>query len=194
MRSNLGSDEAVRMPRDGFRCSADWGGNERQFHADACQPRGTWLVVRHRIYLMKKLLALFCFSISTLALPAAEATGWTTDYKAALEQAKADDRRVFLFFTGSDWCSWCKRLNREILSTPEFQKFAGEKLVLVELDFPKSKAQPAPVKEQNAKLAQQFKIEGYPTVIVLDSSGKKVGELGYQEGGAVPFIKAISKM
>ena len=110
------------------------------------------------------------------------------------QQAKADDRRVFLFFTGSDWCSWCKRLNREILSTPEFQKFAGEKLVLVELDFPKSKAQPAPVKEQNAKLAQQFKIEGYPTVIVLDSSGKKVGELGYQEGGAGPFIDAISKM
>ena len=143
---------------------------------------------------MKKLLALCCFSIATLALPAAEASGWTTDYNAALEQAKTDDRRVFLFFTGSDWCSWCKRLNGEILSTPEFQKFAGEKLVLVELDFPKSKAQPAAVKAQNAKLAQQFKIEGYPTVIVLDSAGKKVGELGYQQGGPGPFIEAIGKM
>ena len=143
---------------------------------------------------MKKLLALCCFSIATLALPAAEASGWTTDYKAALEQAKADDRRVFLFFTGSDWCSWCKRLNKEILSTPEFQKFAGDKLVLVELDFPKSKSQPGAVKSQNAKLAQQFKIEGYPTVIVLDSTGKKVGELGYQQGGPGPFIEAIGKM
>jgi len=143
---------------------------------------------------MKKLLALCCFSIATLALPAAEASGWTTDYKAALEQAKADDRRVFLFFTGSDWCSWCKRLNKEILSTPEIQKFAGDKLVLVELDFPRSKAQPGAVKAQNAKLAQQYKIEGYPTVIVLDSAGKKVGELGYQQGGPVPFIEAIGKM
>jgi protein disulfide-isomerase len=143
---------------------------------------------------MKRLLALFCFSIVTLALPAAEAPGWTTDYKAALEQAKADDRRVFLFFTGSDWCSWCKRLNKEILSTPEFTKFAGEKLVLVELDFPRSKSQPKAVKAQNGQLAQQFKIEGYPTVIILDSAGKKVGELGYQEGGPGPFIAAISKM
>jgi len=143
---------------------------------------------------MKKLLALCCFSIATLALPAAEASGWTTDYKAALEQAKADDRRVFLFFTGSDWCSWCKRLNKEILSTPEFQKFAGDKLVLVELDFPKAKSQSGAVKSQNAKLAQQFKIEGYPTVIVLDSTGKKVGELGYQQGGPGPFIEAIGKM
>jgi len=143
---------------------------------------------------MKRLFALCCFSIFTLALPAAEASGWTTDYKAALEQAKADDRRVFLFFTGSDWCSWCKRLNREILSTPEFAKFAGEKLVLVELDFPNAKSQPKAVKGQNAQLAKRYKIEGYPTVIVLDSAGEKVGELGYQEGGPGPFIEAISKM
>jgi protein disulfide-isomerase len=143
---------------------------------------------------MKRLIALCCFSIITLALPAAEASGWTTDYKAALEQAKADDRRVFLFFTGSDWCSWCKRLNKEILSTPEFTKFANDKLVLVELDFPNAKSQPKAVKAQNAQLAQRYKIEGYPTVIVLDSAGNKVGELGYQEGGPAPFIEAINKM
>lgn len=144
--------------------------------------------------MMKKLFALCCFLIFALALPAAETSGWTTDYKAALEQAKADERRVFLFFTGSDWCSWCKRLNKEILSTPEFTKFAGEKLVLVELDFPNAKSQSKAVKAQNAQLAQRYKIEGYPTVIVLDSAGKKVGELGYQAGGPGPFIEAISKM
>ena len=143
---------------------------------------------------MKVFLA-FCFlALGALSLTAAEPAGWTTDYKAALEQSKADGRKVFLFFTGSDWCSWCKRLNREILSTADFKKFAGGKLILVELDFPRAKGQPAALKSQNAKLAQQFKIEGYPTVVVLDSSGKKIGELGYQEGGPGPFIEAISKM
>lgn len=132
--------------------------------------------------------------MATLALPAAEGAGWTTDYKAALEQAKAEDRQVFLFFTGSDWCGWCKRLNREILSTPQFNKFADDKLVLVELDFPRSKAQAAAVKAQNAELAQRFKIRGYPTIIVLDSAGKKVGQLGYQRGGPAPFIEAIGGM
>ena len=47
---------------------------------------------------------------------------------------------------------------------------------------------------QNAELAQRFKIRGYPTVIVLDSSGKKVGQLGYQRGGPAPFIEAIGEM
>jgi protein disulfide-isomerase len=85
-------------------------------------------------------------------------------------------------------------LNREILSTDEFKEYAGKKLILVELDFPRGKPQSNDVKEQNAKLADRFKIEGYPTVIVLNSSGKKIGELGYQEGGPSPFVEALSKM
>ena len=143
---------------------------------------------------MKKIFALCALLLATVVLPAAEGSKWTTDYQSALTQAKAENRHVLLFFTGSDWCSWCKRLNREILSTPEFNAFAGEKLVLVEVDFPKSKPQSAAVKKQNASLADAHKIEGYPTVIVLDSSGKKVGELGYQEGGPAPFVEALKKM
>lgn len=142
---------------------------------------------------MKKLIALCFFAVAALALPAAEAT-WTTDYAAAVKEAKAQNRQVFLFFTGSDWCGWCKRLNREILATPEFAQFAGEKLVLVELDFPRSKPISPAVKAQNAKLAKEHGIEGYPTVIVLDGAGRKVGELGYQAGGPGPFIDALKKM
>lgn len=143
---------------------------------------------------MKKLLALCCFFTATLALPATEGANWSTDYKAALAQAKAQNRHVFLFFTGSDWCSWCKRLQKEVLKTPEFNKYADEKLILVELDFPHAVPQSGAVKAQNAKLADRFKIEVYPTVIVLDSSGKKVGQIGYQEGGPGPFVDALSKM
>jgi len=143
---------------------------------------------------MKKLLLLCGLLAFTLALPAAEDVAWSTNYKAALAQAKAQNRHVFLFFTGSDWCGWCKRLNREILSTDEFKDYAAKNLILVELDFPRGKPQSNEVKEQNAKLADRFRIEGYPTVIVLNSSGKKIGELGYQEGGPAPFVEALGKM
>lgn len=125
--------------------------------------------------------------------PSQDSLVWQTDYAAALKQAKAENRRVFLFFTGSDWCVWCKRLNKEILSTPEFARYSKEKLILVELDFPKKRKLPAMVKNQNAKLADKYKIEGYPTVIVLDSSGTKLGEMGYQEGGPGPFLASLSK-
>jgi len=143
---------------------------------------------------MKKLFALCALFALTLSLPAAEDLKWSTDYKAALTQAKAENRHVFLFFTGSDWCSWCKRLNKEILSQDAFKDYAAKNLILVELDFPRGKSQPSDVKKQNAKLMDLYKIEGYPTVIVLDSAGKKVGELGYQEGGPGPFVDALSKM
>ena len=118
---------------------------------------------------------------------------WQTDYAAALIQAKTENRQVFLFFTGSDWCSWCKRLNKEILSTPEFARYSKEKLILVEVDFPKKRPQSATLKTQNAKLAKRYKIEGYPTVILLNSAGTKIDELGYQEGGPAPFISRLNK-
>ncbi len=129
--------------------------------------------------------------------PAAAAendVAWTTDFQAALAEAREKRTKVFMFFTGSDWCGWCKRLDAEILSTKEFKAYASQKLTLVKLDFPRSIPQSAEVKAQNSKLARRYKIEGYPTVIVLDSNGQKVGELGYQKGGPGPFIDALSRM
>ena len=116
---------------------------------------------------------------------------WTSDYTAALDTAKAQQRTVFLFFTGSDWCGWCKKLNSEILNTPEFSAFAGEKLLLVELDYPRDIQQPQALVEQNQKLARQYKIEGYPTVVLLNPDGRQVARLGYQEGGPAPFIERL---
>ena len=147
------------------------------------------------------LAATFVFlntAASAVEASAAKVTGdqlvWQTDYAAALKQAKTENRKVFLFFTGSDWCSWCKRLNQEILSTPDFARYAKEKLILVEVDFPKKRPQSATLQTQNAKLARTYHIEGYPTVVILDSSGKKIDELGYQEGGPSPFLARLSKL
>jgi thiol-disulfide isomerase/thioredoxin len=119
---------------------------------------------------------------------------WMTDYSAALSTARSQNRRVFAFFTGSDWCVWCMRLQKEILTTPEFASYASENLILLELDFPQNKRQPAPLKKQNEQLAARFKIEGYPTVIVLDANGKTVGKLGYQPGGPAPFVKQLKSL
>ena len=116
---------------------------------------------------------------------------WTTDYDVALKQAKDENRHVFVFFTGSDWCGWCHRLRDEVLSTPEFQAYAREKLILVELDFPRRKSQSAKLKEQNSKLAGKYGIRGYPTVVLLNSRGKQIDSLGYQPGGPGPYIERL---
>jgi thioredoxin-related protein len=116
---------------------------------------------------------------------------WTTDYQAAITKAQAEKRNVFLFFTGSDWCGWCMRLDQEILATAEFKSYANDKLVLVKLDFPRKVAQSDELRAQNQSLATRFRIKGYPTVIILNPAGKAVKTLGYQEGGPQPFIEAL---
>ena len=128
---------------------------------------------------------------ANVAAPVATAGAWTTDYAAALAQAGKENKKVFLFFTGSDWCGWCKRLDKEILSTAEFKTYAAENLILVKLDFPRSLPQSGQIKAQNRQLAEKHDIKGYPTIIVLNSSGKRIGDLGYMEGGPTGFVKEL---
>jgi thiol-disulfide isomerase/thioredoxin len=127
------------------------------------------------------------------AAPAAAAQ-WTTDYTAALAQAKNDKTKVFLFFTGSDWCGWCVRLKEEVLSQPDFMAYAQQNLVLVDIDFPREVEQPDALAAQNKKLSRKYNIEGFPTVVVLNSSGKEIGRLGYQPGGPAAFIQQLESL
>lgn len=137
------------------------------------------------------LLFLAMLSIGTLR--AAEAT-WLTDYDQALKQAAAENKPVVINFTGSDWCGWCIRLDKEVFSQAEFVDYANQNLVLLKLDFPREKELPAAEKEQNARLAKQYQIRGYPTILVLDSQAKQIGKLGYQKGGPSNWIAALEKI
>lgn len=124
----------------------------------------------------------------------ADVDGWGENYQQALTRARAENKMVVMDFTGSDWCPWCIKLHDEVFNTPQFKKFAAKNLILVKVDFPRAIEQSAAVKAQNEKLQEKYKIEGYPTVIVLDSNGKQIGQLGYEEGGPAPFIEKLSKL
>jgi protein disulfide-isomerase len=120
--------------------------------------------------------------------------GWLTDPKQAQEQAKADKKLILVDFTGSDWCGWCIKLDREVFSKPEFQEYAKANLVLLEVDFPRGRQLPAAEQERNSELAQKYGIQGFPTIVVLDGEGKQVGELGYTPGGPAAFIAELNKL
>ena len=123
--------------------------------------------------------------VAVFAVSRADAKpGWLTDFKQAQEEAKAGKKLVLVDFTGSDWCGWCIKLDREVFSTPEFKEYASKNLVLMEADFPRGKDLPKEVKSQNERLAQDLGIQGFPTLVVFDSEGKKIAEFGYE--AAVP--------
>lgn len=119
---------------------------------------------------------------------------WQTDVPKAQAKAKAEKKLVMLDFTGSDWCGWCIKLSKEVFSQPAFVEYADKNLVAVEVDFPRKKTLSAAQKQANAALARKYNIEGYPTIIVLNSDGKKIGELSYQPGGPKAFIAALEKL
>jgi thioredoxin-related protein len=121
-------------------------------------------------------------------------TTWETNLKKAQDQAKTGHKFLLVDFTGSDWCGWCKRLNAEVFSQPQFKEYAAKNLVLLEIDFPRRKTQTMELKKQNEELAGQYQIMGFPTIIVLNSDGKKIGELGYTPGGPGAFIAELEKL
>ena len=119
---------------------------------------------------------------------------WQTDLPKAQAKAKAEKKLVMLDFTGSDWCGWCIRLNKEVFSKPEFVQYAQTNLVAVEVDFPRLKKQTEEQKKANQALQEKYKIEGYPTIIVLNGAGEQVGQLGYMPGGPKAFIAELEKL
>ena len=122
---------------------------------------------------------------------AAEAK-WLTDLPTAQAQAKKENKQVLLDFTGSDWCGWCIKFNKEVLSTPEFAEYAAKNLVLVEVDFPRKKEQSAELKKANSALGSKYKADGYPTFVVLNKHGKEIGrQEGYSAGGPTAFIAKL---
>ncbi len=104
------------------------------------------------------------------------ADGWIhDDFEAAQKQAKAKNKGILIEFTGSDWCRPCQELKKNVLGTPDFVKKVGKYFVLLELDYPQKKAQNPKVKAANDRLAQQYRVGGFPSVVFADATGKPVG-------------------
>lgn len=115
---------------------------------------------------------------------------WYTDMVKAGELSKETNKPVFAFFTGSDWCGWCKKLQKDVFEKPEFVQWAKDNVILVELDFPRAKPQSAELKQQNMSLQQAFQVQGYPTIwMFFMTKGEdakynidNLGSLGYPTG------------
>jgi protein disulfide-isomerase len=115
---------------------------------------------------------------------------WYTDVQQAHAVSEKTHKPIFGFFTGSDWCGWCKRLQAAVFAKPEFQSWAKKNVVLLELDFPRGKQLPEKIAQQNAELQSAFQVGGYPTVWIftLDKDDKTqkinisaLGSLGYPQ-------------
>ena len=116
---------------------------------------------------------------------------WHTDVNEAIIEANKTNKPIFAFFTGKTWCSWCKKLEKQILSQETFTKYAEENLVLLELDFPRGSRN---LPQEQITLARKFQIQGYPTVILMDAETNLLGKTGYEYMTPDEYVAHIQKM
>ena len=126
--------------------------------------------------------------------PASDSLEWKTNVEEAVQIAKKENKAVLINFTGSDWCKWCFKLNDEVFSQAEFEKYAAENLVLVKIDFPRSVQQTNETKMYNQTLAQKYGIQGFPTILIMDNAGNLLAKTGYQPGGASNYVSYIQSL
>jgi len=141
---------------------------------------------------LNKYLSLFAFFSSLVVAHAGD--GWMTDFKAALVEAKQQEKPILVDFTGSDWCGWCIRLDKEVFSKAAFLEFANDELILVEIDFPRGKKQSESIKAQNEQLLAKYGVLGFPTILLLDSNGQTIGKTGYRPGGPEAYVEHIKEI
>jgi thioredoxin-related protein len=121
---------------------------------------------------------------------------WHTDLEKAIEISTKERKNLMLFFTGSDWCGWCIRLQKEVFYKPEFIEWANKNVILVDIDFPRNKSkQSIELQQQNNLLQQQFGVQGYPTIHFVRPEKidgrinlSSLGQTGYRAGGPEGWI------
>lgn len=119
---------------------------------------------------------------------------WYTNYTQALSVAQRENKPLLLFFTGSDWCGWCKKIDKEVFDTQEFGQSVGGRFVFVKLDFPMNNQLPREEAQQNAMLKQKYGVTGFPTIVVLDSQENFLAETGYRPGGGQAYADYLSSL
>ena len=150
---------------------------------------------------MKKLLVVLLVALSINGFAQQKEIEWHTDVNKAVNLSVQTGKPLFFFFTGSDWCGWCKRLVKEVFIKEEFKTWATKNAILVELDFPKRTPISDDLKKQNRELGQMFGVRGYPTgwfVTPTIVDGKvnfnKHGSQGYVAGGPKGWIAGANKI
>lgn len=138
---------------------------------------------------------IFTLVLLTATIQFTFAQNWVKNIDEAKELAFKSDKPIVLVFSGSDWCAPCMKLDKQVFSSEEFMQYASENYVLLKADFPQRRKNKLSKEQQvhNNQLAEKYNKNGFfPLVVVLNSNGKSLGNLGYKNISAKAYIESIN--
>ena len=157
------------------------------------------IVLYNTIGMKEFILTLLATAMVLLATPAIMAQAesgvyeWEMNLEAGLEQAAAEEKLLFLYVAGTDWCPWCMRFDGEILAARVFKRYLADNFVPVLIDFPRQRAQSEEQQQYNRAIFDRFQVEGFPTVIILVADGTEMFRTGFREGGPHSYIRHLRR-
>ena len=146
---------------------------------------------------IKRVLMALCvcagIAASAAKLSKSVPSGWGEDFAAAQKAAAAGDKFILLAFSGSDWCGWCVKMDKDVYSDKKFVREAKKDFELVLIDMPQNQDILSPLaKQQNRGLLKKYKIRGFPCSILVHPDGTEAKRFsGYQSGGPEAFLAAL---
>ena len=115
-----------------------------------------------------------------------------TNFPRSAALAKSTNRPLLLAFIGADWSISSLKLDREVFDQAEFSDNSKYNFLLCKLHFYQTQERSPETIRQNEELATKYKVQEFPTVVVLTADGREIGRLGYIPGGVKAFAAAVS--
>lgn len=99
---------------------------------------------------------------------------WYTSFTAAKKAAAEQKLPILVLFTGSDWCPYCIKFEKEVLSKKEFKSWAPSHVILYMAD---AKGGPEKLSSEGKKLMKEFGATGFPSLHLTDADGTNAKKL-----------------
>ncbi len=115
---------------------------------------------------------------------------WLRTYSEAVALSQSTSKPIIILFTGTGWCPACMKLEREVITRPEFAQSVGQKFVFLKAEFPdysESSVMASPYKP----LLDRYGVAAFPTIVVVDANGQQLFTVNYRNGGPEVYTQEL---